>query len=114
MRAVERPSRCYSFQKETESMILSFFNQQLTSTKKKETIRISSCNNRVTSPQRKQKDQTRAGICINEDDRPPYLNLFLVTSPAKIIRNENDQQMFLANVTSLLCARYCAMHRSSS
>ena len=35
MRAVERPSRFYSFLKEIESMNMSFCNQQLTSTPKK-------------------------------------------------------------------------------
>ena len=35
MQAAERPSRCYSFLKEMESMIMSFCNQQLTSTKKR-------------------------------------------------------------------------------
>ena len=35
MRAVERPSRFYSFLAEIESMNMSFYNQQLTSTPKK-------------------------------------------------------------------------------
>ena len=35
MQAAERPSRCYSFLKEIESMIMYFCNQQLTSTPKK-------------------------------------------------------------------------------
>ena len=114
MRAVARPSRCYIFPKEFESMIVSFCNQQLTSTPKKETIRISFNNYRVTSTLRQQKDLKRAGICISESDRPPYLNSFLVMSTAVRTRNENDQEMFLANVTSYLCARYGAMHQSFS
>ena len=76
MRAVERPSRCYSFLKEIESMIMSFSNQQLTTAPKKETVRITFCNHRVTSPPRQQKDLKRAGMCIDESDMPPYLNLF--------------------------------------
>ena len=81
MRAVQRTSRCYSFLKDIESLSMFFCNQHLTSTQKKETIRISFCNHRVTSPPHK-KDLKRAGICINESDRPRYLNSFLVTSSA--------------------------------
>ena len=113
MLAVERSSRCYSVQKELESMIMSFRYQQLTSTPKKERIRISFCNHRVTSPPRQQKDLKRAGICINESDRLPYLYSFLMRSPLKNT-NENDQEIFLTNVTSYLCARYGAMNRSVS
>ena len=50
--------------------------------KKNETIRISFCSHRVSSPLSQENDLKRAGMCINESDRPPYLNSFLVTSPA--------------------------------
>ena len=81
MRAVERPSRYYSFQKEIESMIV--FLQPTTDLRaKKERIRIIFCNHRVISPLRQLKYLKRAEMCINESYRPPYLNSFLVTSPA--------------------------------
>ena len=102
MRVVERPSRSCSFLKEIESMIKSFRNQHLTARQKQETIRKSINSHRVTSPPRQQKGSKRAEMCINESDRPPYLNSFLVTSSSYRIRNENDQEMFLENVTSYL------------
>ena len=114
MRPVERPSRSCTLLNEIESMIMSFCSQELRSTPKKETIRISFCNHRVTTPPRQQKYRKRAGMCINESDRLPYFNSYLLTSPAQRIRNENDQEMFLTNVISYLCAHYGAMHRSVS
>ena len=115
MRAVVRPSLFYNFQKEIESMIMFFCNQQMTSTQKKRNdkdIFMQSLHNLSTCQEKDLKQ--RVGMCISESDRPPYLNSFLVTSPSERIRNENDQKMFLANVTSNLCARYGTIHQSSS
>ena len=53
-------------------------------------------------------------MCINESDRPPYLNSFWWRHPHKEYETKTIRKGFLANVTSCFCARWGAMHRTVS